>query len=475
MSGQSSFIQTIKEKTATDIRFWILLFFVLRLYGITDPPLEVAHSWRQCFTNAVALYYYEHGNSFFYPSAAIFGNSKGIVGTEFPLFSYLIFIVAKLVGYAHWYGRLINLVVSSIGIYYFYRCVLESGNKKLAFYSTLLLLTSVWFIFSRKSMPDTFSVSLTIIGIYYGIIYFKDNKKLPLLLYFLFATLGILSKIPSLFLLSFFLYFFLSKTYSLRSKIIFSVVSIATVVIVSFWYFIWVPYLESLEGNRLFFPKSITEGLNELSLHIGEGLEKFYFVAFQSFAGFFLFLLGIYFSLKNRLRRELLVLSALTIVFLLFIIKTGAVFPTHSYYIIPYVPVMALVAAYGLLNINQEWLKLFLISFVLIESLLNQQDDFKIKKDEWAKLNLSSIADSVSDSGDLIAVSGGESPQFIYFTDRAGWRLKNEELKQTDLIDSISKKGCKYLFLDKKGIDIINLHLSYKVVYEDEYFLIMEL
>ena len=30
-----------------DIRFWIIFLFLLRLYGITNPPLEVGHNWRQ--------------------------------------------------------------------------------------------------------------------------------------------------------------------------------------------------------------------------------------------------------------------------------------------------------------------------------------------------------------------------------------------------------------------------------------------
>ena len=30
-----------------DIRFWIVLFFLIRMYGITMPPLEMGHNWRQ--------------------------------------------------------------------------------------------------------------------------------------------------------------------------------------------------------------------------------------------------------------------------------------------------------------------------------------------------------------------------------------------------------------------------------------------
>jgi len=39
----------------TDIRFWIFLFFLIRLVGITNAPLETGHNWRQSFTNMILL------------------------------------------------------------------------------------------------------------------------------------------------------------------------------------------------------------------------------------------------------------------------------------------------------------------------------------------------------------------------------------------------------------------------------------
>jgi len=38
---------TFKEKIkflVSDIRFWIIVFFVIRLFGITNAPLEMGHN-----------------------------------------------------------------------------------------------------------------------------------------------------------------------------------------------------------------------------------------------------------------------------------------------------------------------------------------------------------------------------------------------------------------------------------------------
>src|ERR1017187_10683118 len=117
----------------SDFRFWIILYFVIRLYNITQPPLEIAHSWRQCTGLMVSRNFYEIDANIFYPRVDMAGEKTGITGTEFPLFNYLIYLVAKVFGLADWYGRLINLIISSLGIYWFYRILVTYFNKKLAF------------------------------------------------------------------------------------------------------------------------------------------------------------------------------------------------------------------------------------------------------------------------------------------------------------------------------------------------------
>src|SRR5256885_261898 len=98
----------------SDIRFWIVLYFLIRLFHITQPPLEVAHNWRQSTGLMVSRNFYEVEANILYPRVDMAGDKTGITGTEFPLLNYLIYLVAKVFGWADWYGRLINLIVSSL-------------------------------------------------------------------------------------------------------------------------------------------------------------------------------------------------------------------------------------------------------------------------------------------------------------------------------------------------------------------------
>src|SRR3972149_8048774 len=126
-------------KIVNNIWFWIILVFLLRLYHITFPPLEVGHNWRQTTVTMVARNFYEINNNIFYPRIDIAGEKSGITGMEFPLLNYLIYLVSLIFGYQHWYGRLINLIVSSIGIYYFYFLINKFFNRKIAFNSAIIL------------------------------------------------------------------------------------------------------------------------------------------------------------------------------------------------------------------------------------------------------------------------------------------------------------------------------------------------
>lgn len=84
----------------TDFRFWILLFFLIRLIGITNPPLEIGHNWRQSLTNMIARNFLEVDANILYPRIDMAGENTGIIGSEFPFFNYLIKELCQIIIYS---------------------------------------------------------------------------------------------------------------------------------------------------------------------------------------------------------------------------------------------------------------------------------------------------------------------------------------------------------------------------------------
>lgn len=469
----------ITRKTLKDIRFWIFVLFIIRLIGITNPPLEVGHNWRQTTVTMVSRNFLEVDNNIFYPRIDIAGEKSGITGMEFPLLNYMIYIISMIFGYQHWYGRLINLLISSIGLFYFYKLTRKYFTEQVAFYSTILLAVSIWFQFSRKVMPDTFSMSLIIACIYYGSNYLENtlskNNFLYLICYGVLMSLGVLSKLPSGFLLVAFVFFILDKNIPIKRKVIFSIVSLIGILPVVVWYYYWVPYLVDKYGFWHFFMgKGFSQGFSEILQNLNDTLSKFYDTALK-FIGFGVFLYGLGYSIKKGDSKIYFLFILTFISFSIVIFKAGYTFPHHSYYVIPFVPVMALIAGYGLSKIKYSKLALILLIVISIEGIANQQHDFRIKKKDRQLLNLEKDLDSLSLRSDLIIINSGNYPTPMYFAHRKGWVNTNDKIRDEEYIKSLKDKGLKYIVILKRSFATETTLNRYKIVLENEDYSIYEL
>lgn len=433
-----------------DIRFWIIVFFIVRLYGILFPPLEVSHNWRQTTVTMVARNFSEEGPHLLYPKIDIAGEKSGITGMEFPVLNYLIYLVSFLFGYEHWYGRLINLIVSSFGIWYFYRIINKYFREDIAFNAGIVLLFSIWYTYSRKIMPDTFSMSLMMAGLFYALNYLEDGQLKDLIPSLCLICIGTLAKLPSAYLLILLALPYLSGNFELRRKVWLGAL-ISVGMVFPFWfYFKWVPYLESAFGfHHFFMGKSMTTGAKELIEHWPETLSKFYDIAIKYIAFAFL-LWGLF---KAIILKEKLILRIFCIGFLGFLpimLKGGFTFYHHSYYIIPFVPVMALMSAYGIsLLPTPRWTSIVLIAIGL-EGFFNHLDDFRIKPVNRAVMQLEPIMKTISQPKDLIAINSGAFPTPMYFAHRKGWVAFNEQLSNKNYVDSLSQLGLRHIIIMKR-------------------------
>lgn len=394
---------------------------------------------------------------------------------EFPVLNYLIYLVSLVFGYAHWYGRLINLVISSFGIFYFYKLAYKYFGYKIAFNAAFLLIFSVWFNYSRKIMPDTFSMSILLAGIYYGTNYFDREKKFKnLILYFLLTLVGLLSKLPSAYLLILFLFFIVDKRNPFRLKIIFSVTTGAVVISTAVYYFYWVPHLNTTFGfTHFFMGKSFIKGFMDTCHHFDLVLERFYLDALQ-IIGFATFIAGIILAFIKKQKRLIWVFGISFLAFLSIIFKSGSVFYHHSYYIVPFAPVMALVAAYAVEQLPGKKLVWSLLLLISLENLLNKFNDYQIHDNNLALLHLEKDLDKYTKRNDLILINSKNVPTPMYFAHRKGWLEENEKISQKPYIETLKQRGLKYIVILKKAFGKV-IELDYKIMFENENYTIYKI
>jgi len=454
------------KRYSGDIRFWIILFFVVRLYGIWFAPIELTHNWRQTTVTMVARNFLEADANPFFPRIDIAGEKSGITGMEFPLLNYLIYLCSLVFGYQHWYGRLIVLLVSSFGLHAFFSLCRKYFDGQIAFNATIVLLFSIWFTYSRKIMPDTFSMSLILFGLWHGLLYLEKYRARNLLLYAGFTILGILSKMPSAYILILLFWPFFNVQRPVQVNLLFVLASGAALLSAFGWYYIWVPYLNQTYGfTHFFMGKSISAGVAELAAHWPETISKFYDVAIKYIA-FAFCLFGLWQAIKQRQKVLLYTSAAGFLAFLPVMLKGGFTFYHHSYYIIPFVPVLALLSGYGIAQIHKvRWRTVILIA-IGAEGLLNHMDDFRTKPEYRALLQLEADMDRISNRGDLIVVNSGAFPTPVYFAHRKGWVAFNGELQTPAFTDTLKSKGLKYIVVMKRvfGADVL---LPYQEVFNN--------
>ncbi len=456
-------------KCLLDIRLWIVLFFLVRLIGITDPPLGSSHNWRQATVTMVARNFFEIDNNILYPRIDIGGSGSGITGMEFPILNYLIYLVSLIFGYEHWYGRPIVSIVSCFGILAFHRIVQRHATPRIAFLAAILLLCSIWFSFSRMIMPDVFSMSLILIGLYHGSVFLFDRAKiLPLLLFALFTMLGALSKLPSAYLLIVLLIPLLDARIQIRRQISIGIVLAMAVIPAFIWYFHWVPRLIGTSGlDHFFMGKGLSEGMDELIANADLVLHRF--TDGLKYLGLCAFLIGIIIAFKERKKILVAILALASIGFLFVMMKAGFTFAHHSYYIIPFVPIMALVAAFALDRIRDRRILFIVLFMICIESILGQLHRFQIDPDQRALLRLEADLDQFSDPSDLILINSDAVPTPMYFAHRKGWIGSNTTIAEPAFLSSLRSEGLKYVVILKKTFGS-PIELDLPIMLENEHY-----
>lgn len=459
------------ETIFLDPRFWVTLLFLSGLYWL-DIPYYDDHSARQTGTATIARNFFKFGINPMYPMSDICGeHSPDYFATEFPFLQTLTTPLYYLFGEQYWIGRFVNWSVSCLGLVFFAKLVDRIFGKPVGVYAMLGLIGSVTLMFMRKMMPDTFSLFLAIIGTYFLYRYLDEGKRRDLLIGGVVVTLGVLSKIPSLMVLTLLSTPFLLKTIPLRRKAwTFAAMSLAGLV-TAFWYFYWMGHIQEI--NRcppLIFPVSLLDGFNTFFFEIPRySYTRFTKVAFFGPWPFVIFLVGLIYSIWKRQWSLLLGAVAYTVLLLLFAFKTGHVFPTHNYYVIPYIPLMVLFAAQ---LFHQRWLSwriaLVLILLGIYEPIIKISTDIYLNYEPLEAELYKLLDEAGSGPNAHIMINGRQiDPTLMYYSRRKGWAITNSTLEKYHWMPDYRKAGLKHLVVDKRRFD---KPLRYRLAAENKLF-----
>jgi len=433
----------------SDLRFWLALLFVVRLPGAFYPPVEVHQGWRQATTLMTVKAMEEHGPDLLYPGTSVPGPDRpNIIASEWPVYNLLIWINGSLWGAGHEIGRLISLLSSLFGIWCFYLIVRRLLGRRVAFAAAIVLTVSVWFMFSRKVMPDVFACSLVLAGVESAWRFRMSGTWWWLVVSYALIAIGVLSKLPALALLVFGVPLLLDSGASALRKWTVGLTVVLACVPAAWWYFVWTPHLLELGAYQLYWPKSLDEGWRELTARPTDTLHRFAFTAFYSWIAFGCFIAGL--VVLHRERRNTRLMLACSLFLLIgYMLKTGDCIPEHDYYLIPFVPVMAVIAGIGIHAMAaRNWILVVLIGGVMIEGVANQQHDLRRPGELMYKLDLASSLDELVPSDEPVAFVSDLNPSDMYFADRKGWLVTPEDLARSKESERLLHAGCRFVVVN---------------------------
>jgi 4-amino-4-deoxy-L-arabinose transferase-like glycosyltransferase len=168
----------------------------IRLIAI-DHPFTDTWSWRQSDVAAIARNYFEGGFHFAHPQIDWAGDQPGYVGTEFPILPFMAALCYECFGVHEWVGRIQALIFFAVSLPFFFLLVREIAGKLVATWALIFYsFAPVGVMTSRCFMPDTPSLVLSIIGLYFFQRWIDGGRSAAFFLAAVTVSLSILIKLP---------------------------------------------------------------------------------------------------------------------------------------------------------------------------------------------------------------------------------------------------------------------------------------
>jgi hypothetical protein len=320
-------------------------------------------------------------------------------------------------------------------------------------------------------MPDTEALAVYLIGIYYFFEALRFGRWKDIVLSFMMLSLGLLLKISVLPLLAFVVFAYV-KTLNEPKKPVVFLIPFLSLIPAFIWYFIWNPYLAEHFGSWYNLGGGLMDGGKAFMESPFLLLKQLVFHPFVSYLAFGLCLYGVIRLAKDGVSWAWkLSLPLFLLLFSGYALKSGVIFLTHEYYILPAVPLLAILGGYALSTLGKyAWVLMFCIS---MEAIGNQLYDFRLNRSEAYKLGLGRVATRYIPMDALVAINGNSNPQELYLLGRKGWNLADQSLRQKAMVNELTGKGCSYLVINKRTLP--SLPNYGKIIYDGVDYQIIQL
>ena len=186
--------------------FLLAIFFFFHYKYINEFP-SFTHAWSQSDRYALANGFVDNDLNFFKPQTLVYNHpipnnwntadNSRITAVDFPIHDYIPAIFMKLAGNkSPFFFRTYILLYGFLGLLFLYKLSKYLGNSILiSFFISILAATSPVFVYYQSGfIPSIPSLSNSIIGLYFYLIYRDSNRSKSFGISILFLTLSALAR-----------------------------------------------------------------------------------------------------------------------------------------------------------------------------------------------------------------------------------------------------------------------------------------
>lgn len=216
------------------------------------------HAWAQADRLAIAYGFTENGFNFFEPKTYLlnkefpenFGKlfDSGTTSVDFPIHDYVPALIMGILNTDEpWVFRLYILLMSFLGLFYLYRCVMHFTNSApLQWFVLIFAASSPLFVYYQGNfLPSIPSLSLAIAGTFYYLEFLKNENYKSFYLAVILFTIAALARLPfATPLIATGAHLFISRKLKLKAILIYAL-SFATIL----GYFLYNQHLRELHGS----------------------------------------------------------------------------------------------------------------------------------------------------------------------------------------------------------------------------------
>ena len=400
--------------------------------------------------------------------------SDGVTGSQFPSYELALASIYKVTGEHFWVHRCFSLLLYFMGALGMYYLLLYISNNRLM--AVLACWGYLWspelFYHGINALPDTLALPASIWGFYFAIKWL-DNKKAPTLIAaFLLLSLAGMTKIQFLAIGFPLAAYLLLRRKSLENwKQWLSIIAIGVGILgLTYAWYSYAEILSNKSGMHDFVTKPrAAKSMADFWFILQKNLVSDLPETLLNFANFSLFVLGVVGTVLRKKWKSIwflpLVLWGLGLLVYYFLGMNQM--KVHLYYLMPFMPLLLIVAAYGGHYLNTKKAGILLLILMVAQPILCSirilpsrwmKQDKMVPPALYEKASRERLQKAVPNDELCIVALDPSASIYLYFLNKKGFSMGTETVLTGDTnfgeayMAYFARKGLRYIYLDKPSL-----------------------